>query len=135
MKFLWLPAACLLSLGHQVSAQAPTGTTSQADVVAADPVTVDGSASPAPFADETVLADDQLVAQNGREDLAQVARNDQVASSANNSVGGNSRTGTVTFSDQSFQNVSGLTIVNANSGNNVAMNAAMNVNISINPGP
>lgn len=96
---------------------------------AAQPVPI---ATTDPFGGDA-LADDELLQQNGRQDTLQEARNAQVASTSNNQVNGASKTGAVGFADQAFQNISGLTIVNANSGNNVAMNVAMNVSISISP--
>ncbi len=69
----------------------------------------------------------------GREDVGQVAFANQTNDVTHNSVIGNSVTGSVQFSDNAFQNVSGLAVISANSGNNVAINSAMNVTISIAP--
>ena len=93
------------------------------------------SAEPAalPFA-AAKIADADLQAVAGREDTTQIARNDQVAGVSQNSVGDNAVTGEVRIDGSAFQNMSGLSILNANTGNNVAINAAMNVNISIKPG-
>lgn len=71
----------------------------------------------------------------GREDIGQAALANQAAGVANNSVGDNSRTGDARIADNAFQNLSGLSLLNVNTGNNVAINAAMNVNISISPAP
>lgn len=71
----------------------------------------------------------------GREDLAQVAESRNTATVADNSVGDNSTTGEIRIADSAFQNLTGLSLINVNTGNNVAMNAAMNVNIAINPAP
>ena len=60
---------------------------------------------------------------------------DQQATVTRNSVGNNVQTGDAKISDNAFQNLSGLSIVSVNTGNNVAMNAAMNVTISIQPAP
>ncbi len=81
------------------------------------------------------LDDSKLQAIAGREDTRQAATADQAASVSNNSVGDNVRTGDARISDNAFQNMSGLSILNVNTGNNVAINAAMNVNISIQPAP
>jgi hypothetical protein len=48
-------------------------------------------------------------------------------------VNGNSVTGTISFDDQALQNMSGLALVNANTGNNVSMNSSMMVNIAVAP--
>lgn len=86
-----------------------------------------------PFAAST-LTEADLQAVAGREDTTQIARNDQMAGVANNSVGDNAITGEARIDGNAFQNMSGLSILNVNTGNNVAINAAMNVNISITPG-
>lgn len=80
------------------------------------------------------LAEDALGAVAGREDTHQSAIANLNAGVSNNSVGSNSTTGDAKISDQAFQNLSGLSILNVNTGNNVAINAALNVTISINPG-
>lgn len=81
------------------------------------------------------IADDTLQATAGREDIALIAQADQAATVSKNSVGNNSVTGGVRIADSAFQNLSGLSVLNVNTGNNVAINASMNVNISINPMP
>lgn len=70
----------------------------------------------------------------GREDTTQISRAEQVAGVSRNSVGDNSVTGTAQIGGNAFQNMSGLSILNINTGNNVAINAAMNVNIALSPG-
>ncbi len=42
-----------------------------------------------------------------------------------------STTGEIRIADQALQNASGLTVINNNTGNNVAMNASLNVNLVI----
>ena len=70
---------------------------------------------------------------HGRADLNQVAQSDHIAEVKDSSVSGNSTTGAVAIDGNAFQNLSGLSIVNANTGNNVAINASMNVNIALLP--
>lgn len=79
------------------------------------------------------LDETKLAGTTARGPGDQNATSTLTAVSSGNSVNGTSSTGTVSFSDSSFQNASGLSIVNANSGNNVAINSAMTVNISITP--
>ena len=67
----------------------------------------------------------------GREDLSLHAQANQTSVVSNNSVSGNSVTGAVQIDGQAFQNLQGLSVINANSGNNVSINAAMNVTIAI----
>ena len=86
-----------------------------------------------PFA-APALAEDALGAIAGREDTNQTALANLNAGVSHNSVGANSTTGDAKISDNAFQNLAGLSILNVNTGNNVAINAAMNVTISINPG-
>lgn len=83
-----------------------------------------GTAAPI---DETALA-----AVAGREDRgAQIAAADQRNTVQNNSVTGTSQTGAITLDGNAFQNFQGLAVISANSGNNVAINAAMNVTINM----
>lgn len=100
------------------------------------PVTNDvaNEAAPDPFQAEAI-DDVVLGAIAGREDLAQHSSAQQTAGVVDNSVGDNVQTGDATIDGSAFQNMSGLSILNVNTGNNVAINAAMNVNIAINPGP
>jgi hypothetical protein len=90
-------------------------------------------AAPSPFATGAV-ADEALGGIAGREDTNQNAVANLNAGVSRNSVGDNSTTGDARIADNAFQNLSGLSILNVNTGNNVAINAAMNVNISIAPG-
>ena len=97
------------------------------------------AASPAPLLAQTAfdvpaVEDGTLRAIAGREDLNQVSQSRNTSTVTDNSVGDNSLTGEIRIDDQAFQNLSGLALLNVNTGNNVAINSAMNVNISINPG-
>lgn len=86
------------------------------------------------FAGDAALAETDLGAIAGREDRGtQIAAADQRNTVSNNSVTGNSVTGSVTIDGQAFSNLSGLAVINANSGNNVAINSAMNVVINLGP--
>ena len=88
--------------------------------------------SPDPFA--APVSDTTLQTMAGREDVSQITQANQAATVSKNSVGDNSATGEVRIADNAFQNMSGLSLLNVNTGNNVAINASMNVNISINAG-
>jgi len=74
-----------------------------------------------------------LKAASGKADLAQASIANQANNVAHNSVVGNSTTGNVAIAGNAFQNLNGLAVINANSGNNVAINSALNVNVSILP--
>ena len=52
---------------------------------------------------------------------------------ADNHIVGNVATGGVSIDGNAFQGLNGLAIVNANTGNNVAINASLNVNVAISP--
>jgi hypothetical protein len=80
----------------------------------------------------TPVGEDILARANGREQvnwLDAATQNTSVVS--NNRVGANSTTGDVHVTDSAFQNVSGISIVNFNTGNNSSINAGMSVNLQI----
>ena len=85
-----------------------------------------------PFAG-TALGDAALGTVAGREDIRGTALAEQQSTVTRNSVGDNVRTGDAKISDSAFQNMAGLSILNVNTGNNVAINAAMNVTVAIQP--
>lgn len=80
------------------------------------------------------VTDLALGAIAGRADHSMTARANQSSTVSDNSVGDNVTTGHVRIDAQAFQNMQGLSLLNVNTGNNVSMNSAMNVNIAINPG-
>ncbi len=83
------------------------------------------------FADATPVDEGKLAKIAGKEDLTQLTNSDQTNSVGGNSVGDNSNTGTISISDNAFNNMNGMTILNANTGNNVAINASIQVNIAL----
>lgn len=88
--------------------------------------------APALFAAEPV-GEATLAETKGREQvnwLEAATHNTSVV--GNNKVGNNSVTGDVLVADAAFQNVSGISMVNFNTGNNSAINAGMSVNLQIN---
>lgn len=95
--------------------------------------------APAPLAAQSVfdapVSDDALGAVTGQADIAIVAQSQETGIVANNSVGDNVLTGDVRLDQNAFQNLSGISLLNFNTGNNVSMNSALNVSIQINPGP
>jgi len=81
---------------------------------------------------EAAVTDDVLGKVAGREDTAKLIANaNQQNTVANNSVTGNSVTGNVAIDGNAFQNLQGMAVISANSGNNVAINSAMNVTINL----
>lgn len=81
----------------------------------------------------TAVADTELSAIAGRADIVQDIRASNSAAVSNNRIIGTSETGAVTVDGNAFQNLTGLAIISANSGNNVAINASLNVNVAIRP--
>ena len=99
----------------------------------ADPAVPSTTAPESAFGVAAVAGDDTLEAATAREDVSLIAQSQQTSNVSNNSVNGTSTTGEIRFSDNAFESASGLTIINANSGNNVGMNASINVNIVMSP--
>lgn len=127
-------ALCALPAGASAEERAGASQTVAISLQAGPGADRADEAGASPFA-VAAIGESELGAIAGREDTAQIARNEQVAGVANNSVGDNAVTGDARISDNAFQNMSGLSILNVNTGNNVAINASMNVNVSISPGP
>ena len=121
---------CMIAVLYPV---VPTAQTASAAQVAAAPEPA-ATAPATPFGD-TAIDDGALGAIAGREDTNQITIANSAAGVSQNSVGDNVTTGDARISDNAFQNLSGLSILNVNTGNNVAINATMNVNIAIQPTP
>jgi hypothetical protein len=85
-----------------------------------------------PFASHTVGAE-ELSQITGRADTAQQIRAQNSSTVANNTVSGQSETGQINFDAGSFQALAGLSLLSANTGNNVSINSSLNVNVSISP--
>ena len=93
-----------------------------------------GAAPDAAFGTALAIAETDLGRITGREDTgAMIANATQRNTVSNNSVIGTSTTGTVRIDGNAFQNLQGLAVISANSGNNVAMNSAMNVTVNLAP--
>lgn len=86
------------------------------------------------FGENARMDDNALSRMAGRADVGQIAIANQRNDVRNNSVNGNSVTGDVLIDGNAFQNLSGFSVISANSGNNVAINSALNVTISLSPG-
>ena len=83
------------------------------------------------FASSDRVSEKTLGSAAGRANVGAIAQAEQNNEVTHNSVGANSVTGAVQIDGNAFQNLSGLAVISANSGNNVAINSAMNVNISL----
>ncbi len=77
---------------------------------------------------ESALSD---IAGKAGDPLQIIADNRSVV--ADNHIVGNVTTGGVSIDGNAFQSLNGLAIVNANTGNNVAINASLNVNVAFSP--
>jgi hypothetical protein len=91
------------------------------------------AAAPSPFGAAPTVDAEQLRAVTGQADLVQEVRAQNTANVSHNSVNGQSQTGTISFDAASFQNMNGLSVLSANTGNNVAINSSLNVNVAIRP--
>jgi hypothetical protein len=133
----WATFAILLPAFMPVCAMAQESTAaSEGSEPLAEPVNiVDVAKAASPFQSARVLDSESLQRVAGREDLYQLSQADLTAEVSRNSIGDNSITGEARIDGNAFQNMSGLSILNVNTGNNVAINAAMNVTLSISPAP
>jgi hypothetical protein len=130
-KFITASIAALIALqtGNAWAQTAPAPPQPPQMVSAAVTRIADGDQ--AAFA-AAAVTDGDLGKAAGREDTgAMIASATQRNTVANNSVTGNSVTGNVEIDGNAFQNLQGLAVISANSGNNVAINSAMNVTINL----
>lgn len=88
-------------------------------------------AAEALFGGAGLVATDDLAAITGRADTAMAVRAENSSTVAHNSVTGQSQTGAINFDGQSFQGLAGLSLLSANTGNNVSINSSLNVNVAI----
>jgi len=87
----------------------------------------------APFGAGSRIGAPDLSRITGQADVAMEVRAENTATVSHNSVSGNSQTGTINFDANAFQALSGLSLLSANTGNNVSINSSLNVNVSIQP--
>jgi hypothetical protein len=87
----------------------------------------------APFPEAASISSEALGAIVGKEDVSMAINARNTAEVSNNSVNGNSVTGGISFDGSSFADLRGLTLLSANTGNNVAINSSLNVNVALRP--
>lgn len=92
-----------------------------------------GTAPAQTFGGAASVTNDELGAITGAADVNMQVRAQNTSTVSNNSVNGNSVTGEIGFDNSAFQNLSGLSVVSANTGNNVSINSSLNVNVALNP--
>jgi hypothetical protein len=102
-------------------------------LIAAPGMAQTAAAPSSPFGQAGVVADGQLSTITGMANVDQYVMAQNTNTVSNNHVDGNSVTGTISFDATSFQNLNGLQVLSANTGNNVAINSSLNVNIAIRP--
>lgn len=87
-----------------------------------------------PFASVAIADDAQLAVVTGMADIKAIQETANVANTSTvtgNIINGDPITGTISIDGGSFSGFNGLALVSANTGNNVSINAAMNVNVAI----
>lgn len=126
-----LCAGCALALGPAAQADPgdPAGETVRATLVVPEaPLPM---APVNPFGGASAVDEEMLQGVSGMASLEQYANANNNSVVAGNSVNGQSETGAISIDGNSFHDLHGLSILTANTGNNVSINAAMNVNVSI----
>lgn len=107
----------------------------QQDIVSPDrQLPEPGFGAETPFAGSSVVDDTTLAAAKGMADIKAIEQTVNVRNTATvsgNIINGDPTTGTISIDGASFGNFNGLAMVNANTGNNVSINSAMNVNVAI----
>jgi hypothetical protein len=121
-----------LFLGLALAATAlPAVAAAQGDLPAPVPAAPAAVPAAGPFGAAPV--DNALLGTvTGQADLTQVVQAQNRSEVSGNTVSGNSQTGTINFDPNSFQNLNGLSLLSANTGNNVSINSSLNVNVAIN---
>lgn len=136
MKIFILAAGMVTAAAVPATAQVASQIV-QADAIAQTPAlveTVDVSTdNQTAFEGLSSVPADQLAVIAGQSDINQMIQAQNRSQVSNNSVSGNSVTGTISFDGSSFANLNGLSVLSANTGNNVSINASMNVNVAIRP--
>lgn len=87
-----------------------------------------------PYAGSSVADDATLAGATGMADvkvLEQAINVRNTSTISGNIINGDPTTGTISIDGGAFSNFNGMALVNANTGNNVSINAAMNVNVGI----
>jgi len=120
-------AAAVAATGVGTARAAPPPTQAPASEASGTPT------NPLTFAGAKQVDDVQLGRITGMSNLAQVVSAQNSSNVSNNQINGNSQTGAIGFDASSFQNMNGLSVLSANTGNNVSINSSLNVNISLHP--
>lgn len=96
-----------------------------------------GSADAQPTSSGAATVSDDLLADTrGMADVRMVEQSTTVSSASTvqgNTITGDFSTGMVNLNNGALENFNGLALFNINTGNNVAINSAMTVNVAIQP--
>jgi hypothetical protein len=84
-----------------------------------------------PFESSVPVPETTLSTIAGRANVAMAVNANNTAQVNGNSVNGTSTTGDIRFDTSSFADLRGLSLLSANTGNNVAINSSLNVNVSV----
>lgn len=125
-------SVCLVALAALPGSSLASGAAQDEPAVTVTASVAPSAAQENPFGVDP-MSDGELARVTGREEsgaMLAFSRNNAVV--AENQVGDNSTTGSVVISDSAFNNTSGISMVNMNTGNNSAINAAMSINVQIN---
>ncbi|MET0588360.1 MAG: hypothetical protein ABWZ75_07525 [Novosphingobium sp.] len=125
----------LLYFAPAIASEVSKPVTSPADAAVPQDVASPDSMSPEmPFVGTAVVDDTTLEAAKGMADLKvidQTVNAKNTATVSGNIINGDFTTGTISIDGASFGNFNGMALVTANTGNNVSINSAMNVNVAI----
>lgn len=125
----------LLYAAPAIASEGSKSVTSPGDTALQQDIVSPGSpVAEAPFSGSSVVDDMTLAAAKGMADVKvidQAANVRNTSTVSGNIINGDPTTGTISIDGASFGNFNGLALVNANTGNNVSINSAMNVNVAI----
>lgn len=91
------------------------------------------SESALPFGDAAKVGGAELAKTIGSADLSMVIAAKNSSNVSNNVISGGAVTGGISFDQAALSNLSGLSVLSANTGNNVAINSSLNLNVAIRP--
>lgn len=131
------PALASDESSQPVPAVLPDDSIAQFDIISLEnPLPEPGLGIGDPFSSATVADETALAQVTGMADvkaLEQAISVRNTSTISGNIINGDPTTGTISIDGASFGGFNGLALVNANTGNNVSINAAMNVNVAIQP--
>ena len=130
------PVSCAVGLAVLgLVGWAPAAAADTVERPAVAPLSAAAPIRPGPTFQVAQIADDGLLAAvAGKADVQQIDQEANVQNSSTvsgNTINGDFSTGTIAIGGTSFDGFNGLALFNVNTGNNVAINASMTVNVAI----